>query len=404
MSPRNHDTEADDDDEDDLLLLVSHQDRILKDLASIPRTTVWYRCQSRHVRRRLNNQIPRCALLPPDKSAWATLYASGSDSALITATGFDHVTFDKLLSDFKIVYDSYRMDSITGMIVPRLNPHMGRPRLLDAAGCLGLTLMWTRTKGADWSLCMHFGLTHTCCSRLIRFGRHILLNVLKNSSSGRIQLPSESEIEEYIAAVAQRHPLLGEERVWAAMDGLKLLLEAAGDPVVQNMFFNGWTHDHYVTCVFLFAPDGTIVAMVINAPGTFHDSLIADWGKVYQKCERMNELYGGKVAVDSAFCARRGNFLIKSSQNTNACKKSHEYKLQREATSMRQTSEWGMRGMQGSFPRLKDRIKYEEGGERRIILELCARLYNFRAREVGINQIRTVYMPNLEDHLGDEVF
>ena len=52
--------------------------------------------------------------------------------------------------------------------------------------------------------------------------------------------------------------------------------------------------------------------------------------------------------------------------------------LGQEATSCRQAVEWGMRGLQGSFPRLKDCIIYEENGERAIILKFITLLYNYR--------------------------
>jgi len=67
----------------------------------------------------------------------------------------------------------------------------------------------------------------------------------------------------------------------------------------------------------------------------------------------------------------------------------------REATSARQTAEWGMLALQASFPRLKDRFVYEERGERRIVLKIMVLLYNMRARMVGINQILNTYMPRL---------
>ena len=70
--------------------------------------------------------------------------------------------------------------------------------------------------------------------------------------------------------------------------------------------------------------------------------------------------------------------------------------VKRDATSMRQTAEWGMRAIQSSFPRLKDTVKYEELGERRTMMKMVLLLYNLRARLVGINQIRNVYMPMLE--------
>ena len=54
-----------------------------------------------------------------------------------------------------------------------------------------------------------------------------------------------------------------------------------------------------------------------------------------------------------------------------------------------------MRGLQGSFPRLKDRIIYEENEERAIILKFITLLYNYKVQTVGINQILNYYMPSL---------
>ena len=67
-----------------------------------------------------------------------------------------------------------------------------------------------------------------------------------------------------------------------------------------------------------------------------------------------------------------------------------EIVINKEATAMRQSAEWGMRAFQSSFPRIKDRIIFEENGERRLILRLLA-LFNYRANMVGINQIRHTY-------------
>ena len=44
---------------------------------------------------------------------------------------------------------------------------------------------------------------------------------------------------------------------------------------------------------------------------------------------------------------------------------------------------------------MKQRIKYEEKGERKEILLCILLLYNFRARTVGLNQIRNTFMPHL---------
>ena len=75
-----------------------------------------------------------------------------------------------------------------------------------------------------------------------------------------------------------------------------------------------------------------------------------------------------------------------------------EIVVNREATSMRQSAEWGMRTFQSSFPRIKDRIIYEEGSGRKLILQFLVYLLNFRANKVGINQIRNTYMPALQQN------
>ncbi len=46
-------------------------------------------------------------------------------------------------------------------------------------------------------------------------------------------------------------------------------------------FSNGWTHDHYVTIVFVFVPDGTIPISFLNVHGISRGSQEADWGYIY---------------------------------------------------------------------------------------------------------------------------
>ena len=62
-----------------------------------------------------------------------------------------------------------------------------------------------------------------------------------------------------------------------------------------------------------------------------------------------------------------------------------------------------MRSIQFLFPRLKDRFIYEEGGEQRIVLKMIVLLYNLRARLVGINQIRNVYLACLNVDANQEI-
>jgi hypothetical protein len=100
------------------------------------------------------------------------------------------------------------------------------------------------------------------------------------------------------------------------------------------------------------------------------------------------------IVVDSAFSSMGRPSLITSYQNLNNWH--HNRVLNNEATAVRQMSEWGMRGFQSSFSCLKEQIRYEARGERKITLTLVTLLYNYRVAKVGQNQIRSVYMPYLD--------
>jgi hypothetical protein len=59
-------------------------------------------------------------------------------------------------------------------------------------------------------------------------------------------------------------------------------------------------------------------------------------------------------------------------------------------TSLRQASEWGMRGLQGTFPRCKKRLPSNKEKRRRV-LECIILVHNFRTEVVGHNQISEVF-------------
>ena len=60
--------------------------------------------------------------------------------------------------------------------------------------------------------------------------------------------------------------------------------------------------------------DRTIRICGLYAPGSMHDSNVADYSAVYDKLEKIFLETGGKVVVDTAFCLGHGDFLIRSSQ------------------------------------------------------------------------------------------
>lgn len=68
-------------------------------------------------------------------------------------------------------------------------------------------------------------------------------------------------------------------------------------------------------------------------------------------------------------------------------------RFNRQLLSYRQTSEWGMRSLQGSSGRLRVPLPVSDLEYRLKLLENIVRMNQVRTRCVGINQILNVYQP-----------
>ena len=141
----------------------------------------------------------------------------------------------------------------------------------------------------------------------------------------------------------------------------------------------------------MFIVDGKCSVAILNAPGAFHDSTISDYG-AYKKFEQLYVLHRAKIVVDSAFKIEVGRWLLQSSQLDPL--DAEGIIINREATSLRQLSEWGMRMIQATFPRLKEALPCDQDAEREIILSLMIHLHNFAAETMGLNQIFNTFMSN----------
>lgn len=69
--------------------------------------------------------------------------------------------------------------------------------------------------------------------------------------------------------------------------------------------------------------------------------------------------------------------------------------------SLRQSSEWGTRALQGTFSRLKARLTSDNYKRYQTILSIVL-LHNFRVDLVGLNQISTVFNPHYEQYVNFE--
>jgi hypothetical protein len=195
--------------------------------------------------------LTRPELLPDPRhdTPWQRLYASKSDRAFITTMGFDVATFEYMLEPFRQEWDS--------TAIPRTDTNTaGEPRLyrrsLDAAGALGLVLHYLNSTMNDISLGLIFALIPSTISRYRDFGLDILLLALQISiPEGTVAYPREqAEFAALSDAINARHPLL--EGCFGTLDGMKTPIRESSNPEIENMNYNGWLHDHYVSSVFLF--------------------------------------------------------------------------------------------------------------------------------------------------------
>ncbi|KAG9095375.1 hypothetical protein FS749_010561 [Ceratobasidium sp. UAMH 11750] len=183
------------------------------------------------------------------------------------------------------------------------------------------------------------------------------------------------------------------------IDGLNLPVATSADPYIENAHYNGWLHAHVVSNVIVFAPNGTILSVVLNAPGSWHDVRVAQ--RVFDQLidSTPDDFF---VLGDSAFppLGDGPRQRIKTPLKRGRCipgttheEREESLRMSNVITSVRQAVEWGMRAIQGSFGRLRLPLDANDGEWRARILETCMRLHNVCTTLVGINQIHTVYLP-----------
>jgi DDE superfamily endonuclease len=164
----------------------------------------------------------------------------------------------------------------------------------------------------------------------LRFTINILINILQDMEDVEVKMPDDETVRYYQHLINQRHMFLDD--VYCFVDRLKLRLEKPGSETVQNAFYNGWMHSHYVGNLFAFGPDGKILFAVVNAPGTLHDSTLADMGGFYEMVDEIYARTGGKIVADSAFSAIGHPCIIKSSKDEVRVRDAWDLVLHMEAT------------------------------------------------------------------------
>lgn len=83
----------------------------------------------------------------------------------------------------------------------------------------------------------------------------ITLKMLSTDTRANIRLPTLNEFISYREAIERKYSMLSDG--YCVTDVLKLHRERSGSSLMQKMFYNGYTHDHYVGNVFVFPQVGS---------------------------------------------------------------------------------------------------------------------------------------------------
>jgi hypothetical protein len=182
------------------------------------------------------------------------------------------------------------------------------------------------------------------------------------------------------------------------MDGLQIPILHSSLQREERAYYTRHTHIACVKCVFIFTPDGTIAYAVVNAPGSWHDSVVAQSGRVYDLILEHVPL-PFRVLADSAFAAKHCEAKLITTRGAQALTRDNRTDERTEeedcCVKIRQSVEWGMRGFKSAFPRFKAPFSWESKEYRQLALQCACHLYNLRTRVVGKSQIRSVWLKHL---------
>ncbi len=154
--------------------------------------------------------------------------------------------------------------------------------------------------------------------------------------------------------------------------------------------------------VFAYGPDGKVFLCAINFPGSWPDGSITANILPYIR----KNIGNYKMCIDQGFPQTGdANLILDGPISKKQAKKLalnlRPYFLQilNIYTSLRQASEWGMRALQGTFPRCKKRLPGNAWKHKKVIQSIVL-IHNLRTELiVGLNQISMVFDPEYERYI-----
>ena len=92
-------------------------------------------------------------------------------------------------------------------------------------------------------LCIQCEITGSLSFIFLKFGRRILLKVLRSDENAKVCIPCEEDVSLFQQTFGEKHSML---HIVLSCRWVEALHKAFRRLCDTNMFYNGWTHDHYV--------------------------------------------------------------------------------------------------------------------------------------------------------------
>jgi hypothetical protein len=193
----------------------------------------------------------------------------------------------------------------------------------------------------------------------------------------RIKFPDQQKMQQFAEMISIREPMIS--NVIGFMDGFGLATEMTDERIQQTAYYCGFDCDTMINNVLVFGPDVKVLFCAINYPGSWSDGSLTTYFFLHLK-ERIGDY---KICVDQGF-PRSGDatgILVGPIPERSACRvqplvRDNLIHLSNVYTSLRQASKWGMRGLQGTFPRCKKCLPLDKD-KRRHVLECIILVHNF---------------------------
>lgn len=257
-----------------------------------------------------------------------------------------------------------------------------------------MVLYFYASKADDHTICQVFGVPPSTLSRYLSEAEEVLAEILPHIEDAQIRWPTIEEQHAFAALLEEKEPLVVGK--FGFVDGKNFKVKEPSDVEAQNAQYNGWLGAVFVTGTLLFGPDGCILWVRHNAPGSWNDSETSAtlMEKLLNAAITDQDL---GIVSDTAFkCSQEmANRVISPLKEDELDKfppaqRGAASTMSHAITALRQGAEWGMGSIEKPFRRLQVPLPLDKHVRGRRLMNIF-RLFNFRVRRTQISQIRTVF-------------